>query len=864
MPIVATKVIPKEVRELRRISLRRMLTDLMRADVLRRLGFYGTLCGLIVVSALIYCGNTGRVFAAGPERIGLPWDWSHEHLLFSKTDDPAVLTIIQQDPRAFHQWLRRNRTASQGVADGVPISLDTFLQSDRSLIESSSREPGAEPRPASERVKHIRKRDWGVSLGATQFNLVNAINSAPSYPAKYNFDINATPSCENDFVTFPTGANGATSTDAMSPNGQASIIAFNQLYASQGGTTGFCGLTGPSVYWAYINAACPATTSSDPILSSPVLSLDGTKVAWVTTTGKVQIVTYGTGATVGGDESVLAPACIGSAASGGDGASLQTLTLGNATHNPTSGVRASEIFVDYTSDSAYVGDNDGYLHKISPFFTAPGALQEIITAGWQASHAYSLNSLILDSNGFIEKCTTAGTSGPGGQPSWSRTWNATTTDNTVTWTNIGSGGGWPIYVTGSSNHLDNVALNGPIFDFVSKNVFVGDQNGSLYYVLDPGASPAVGSCVTGRVLYPCVGLPGARTGITAAGGSQADCATANPGPTCLVMSNQQGFTDGLVVDTSDGLVMTQFSDADGTNATVEQTNTSLSVFNSTTLAGEVNSLAHHTGAFDNNYYSDPASGYYYVCAPGAKGVTDLYRVGFTNTSGTIALGSVNGTPLKLTTTGSSGNCSPLTEIYNAPTAKDWLFLSLDNHGKTTGCDDESCVVSLILLPTMVTGLNKSYGPGVSGDIVNMNGTGGMVVDNDAPVSNTATSPITAASESGTTATITTSTTLGVVVGQNIKVSAMAKGYTGYNTASAAVTCVGASCATGATASSISYTANPGLASCPDAGTCAGKALGIAFFQASSFYFMPVASNLTCGDGTSDTGCGVKLTQADLN
>jgi hypothetical protein len=35
-------------------------------------------------------------------------------------------------------------------------------------------------------------------------------------------------------------------------------------------------------------------------------------------------------------------------------------------------------------------------------------------------------------------------------------------------------------------------------------------------------------------------------------------------------------------------------------------------------------------------------------------------------------------------------------------------------------------------------------------------------------------------------------------------------------------------------------------------------------QASSFYFMPVANDLTCGDGTSDTGCAVKLTQAGLH
>jgi hypothetical protein len=325
------------------------------------------------------------------------------------------------------------------------------------------------------------------------------------------------------------------------------------------------------------------------------------------------------------------------------------------------------------------------------------------------------------------------------------------------------------------------------------------------------------------------------------------------------------------VDSSHSLVITQFSDADGTNATVEQTNTSLSVFNSARLAAEVN-LSHHTGAFDNNYFNDPASGYYYVCGPDAT-VTALYRVGFTSASGAIALGSVNGTPLKLTTTNTFGNCSPLTEIYNASTTTphDWLFLSLDNNGKTAGCGGGSCVISLSLEDTtafanddMVTGVNSSYGPGIAGDIANMNGTGGMVIDNVAAVTTTAAKTVIAASESGTTATITTSATLAIVVGQNIDVSGMGAAYAGYDTTSAAVTCIGASCATGATASSISYTAaTSGLSSCSTAGTCAGKAFGVGYGEASSIYFMPVANDLTCGDGTADTGCAVKLTQAGL-
>jgi hypothetical protein len=148
-------------------------------------------------------------------------------------------------------------------------------------------------------------------------------------------------------------------------------------------------------------------------------------------------------------------------------------------------------------------------------------------------------------------------------------------------------------------------------------------------------------------------------------------------------------------------------------------------------------------------------------APNSTGnATDLYRVGLTMSSGVIALGGKNGTPLQITTTGSSANCSPSTEIVNTATSTDWLFLSVDNHGVTLTCANQSCVMSFVLGSSMVSASNSSYVPSA-----NMNGMGGFIVDN---VANTTTFP-----------------------------------------------------------------------------------------QASSIYFMPIASNLTCGDGSSNDGCGIK-------
>ena len=698
-----------------------------------------TLVMLVLASAFAR-GQGQDAEGLRPDRVGFPWDWSHQHVIFTKTTDPELLERIKQDPRAFHQWLRRTRDFSQ-PADGMPlISPDFFSKSDDAFFEPPTSEPLPEPNPhrgpeqwpGPRRVRHERtfKRDWGASLGATHFNAVNAGNSTPVYPAKYSFNVNATPSCANDYVVFPTGANSKTNTNPpTNPNGQAAIVGYNNLYSTQPAAGGYCDTDGPTAAWAYVNAACPATMSNDPILSSPTLSLDGTKIAWVTMKGDVQILTLTTG-TAGG--TALAPVCIGPVVSGGDGSSLQSLQLGDAKQNPTN-VTLSQVYVDYHSDSAYVGDDNGFLHKITPFFTASGALQEVTTPAWQVSHFYSLGSLVVDKNGFIEECTTAGISGSGGGgPGWTTTWGATTTDNTVVWKNLGSGGGWPVYVTGVSTHTDNSELTGPIFDNVSNNLFIGDQHGSLYYVLDPPTSTAVGSCANGLSLYPCLGLPGTTSGIATRGGPQMDCSTASPGPTCMVMSNQQGFTNSVIVDSTNGLVITQFSNADNTNATVEQTNTSLSVFHSATLAPK-SGLSYHAGTFDNTYFSNPASGFFYVCnSDSTDHMTDLYRVGFTDIAGTVALGSVNGTPLQITTTNNSGNCSPLTEIYNTATSTDWLFLSVDNHGVTSTCNNKSCVMSFILGSSMVSAVNASYAS--SG---NLNGTGGIIVDN---VANTTSFP----------------------------------------------------------------------------------------------------------------------------
>jgi hypothetical protein len=59
-------------------------------------------------------------------------------------------------------------------------------------------------------------------------------------------------------------------------------------------------------------------------------------------------------------------------------------------------------------------------------------------ATWKASHAYSVGTEIVDSNGNIQLVTTAGTSKAGTHPTWSTTVNNNTNDGGAKWRNTGA------------------------------------------------------------------------------------------------------------------------------------------------------------------------------------------------------------------------------------------------------------------------------------------------------------------------------------------------------------------------------------------------------------------------------------------
>jgi hypothetical protein len=197
-------------------------------------------------------------------------------------------------------------------------------------------------------VAQSLQRDWQTSLTA------GGLVGEEMFPAKFTFDINAAPSCTNDFVVFTTGLSaGATVVD---------IIAYNQLYTGAGG---IC-VGGPSVLWAY-----QTTSNGGNTVTSPVLSRGGTQVAFMEGTGGtgvLHILRPGTGA----QGTLASPVTVTPSATAAAYITCKA-TPSNACLFNIPFDSLSSPFVDYGADVIYVGDNGGNLHKFTGVFNGSPA-----------------------------------------------------------------------------------------------------------------------------------------------------------------------------------------------------------------------------------------------------------------------------------------------------------------------------------------------------------------------------------------------------------------------------------------------------------------------------------------------------------
>lgn len=306
---------------------------------------------------------------AGDEPFHLTSDWSHHHLVFSAPRSLAEHFRLLSNPRYVHQLLARDGSRNRNV--------DNFRWYRAPLTPNAL------------------NRDWSEDMGS------GATVGAGNYPAKYSF-FAGTANCASatvpDFVAYNTSLAGSTT--------RATIVAFDNLYS--GCATGSV----PSTYWAF------NTGTGDSVVTSPTLSFDGKQVAFMQSAGAAaSLVLLRWAAGSGTLASPLAPAPetptnYYNSGTGCTAPCMTTIAFADGDSDTT-----SSPFYDYTSgsDTLYVGDASGKLHKFHPVFS--GVPAEVTTGGFPFTMATApLSSPVYDSaTGLVIATAAFSTTNNGGR-----------------------------------------------------------------------------------------------------------------------------------------------------------------------------------------------------------------------------------------------------------------------------------------------------------------------------------------------------------------------------------------------------------------------------------------------------------------
>ena len=251
--------------------------------------------------------------AAAPRHTGVPQDWSQHHIVFSRDALVRHPDLIYREPRILYQAMQRWQAPNFGVFQG------------------------AEPLPTSVNKSGVH-RDWSVKLAGHL--------DANMFPAKFSFDPGALPDCTNDYVVFGLLAAGG--------GGHPNLVAFNNLYSDPVNGGGSCDPPygpGLSVLFAY-NIT---TVTGGKIMTSPVLSEDGKKIAFVESI-------------VGSPASAIFHVLTWTAGQGTLAVAAVPTSMTSLTFSPSANNTTSSPWIDYGADTAYLGADNGVVYQITGVF----------------------------------------------------------------------------------------------------------------------------------------------------------------------------------------------------------------------------------------------------------------------------------------------------------------------------------------------------------------------------------------------------------------------------------------------------------------------------------------------------------------
>jgi hypothetical protein len=304
---------------------------------------------------------------------GAPDDWSHRHLVFS---NPGPEEKAIQNGR-YDAWLRITNSARYIMQQKKRAAVAKPLANAEALVAAAGNPTwgfpiGLKGRPGKNSTPI--HRDWAVGVGSGSPIQVNS-------PAKWSFDT-TTASCANDFVVYPTGAAGA-----AGPTGQASIIAYFNLYTGCGGSV-------PSVAWAF--------NTGGTMTGAPTFSFDGTQLTFIQNTGgAATLVLLKLPTSLPGTGTLANPTTLATTLTPTTYPTCTAPCMLRITLNGSPTDTWSNPWIDYDSDTLFVGDDAGKLHRFVPVFngTAGTPAVETISAGvWPVTlDASPLASPVFDS-----------------------------------------------------------------------------------------------------------------------------------------------------------------------------------------------------------------------------------------------------------------------------------------------------------------------------------------------------------------------------------------------------------------------------------------------------------------------------------
>ena len=337
------------------------------------------LSAVVVLLALsTLCAQESAADPSPRQSVGLLQDWSTRRVVFTRNGSDEDMSKVSNNPRFMHNTLLRylrehDKQAAQFATAGSISAGSTSTNGSLRTLDGDANPPELPLRVGLQWFRRRNKNsnvDWTISLGP------NAGLAVGETPAIYTYNY-ASPSCSNlsatpatigDFAVYTINA-----TPATTAPGQANLVGITNLYTTGNGS-GFCAGTGPEFLFSYALG-----TGGSPL--SPVLSADGSRIAWIeaTSAGRATLhVTIWVAKEGASATSPITPAngfTAGQCATAGascdfalDYTNVSYSSCPSATNAKAKNTH-SELYVDYSSNTGFISANNGLLYHIKNIFS---------------------------------------------------------------------------------------------------------------------------------------------------------------------------------------------------------------------------------------------------------------------------------------------------------------------------------------------------------------------------------------------------------------------------------------------------------------------------------------------------------------